>query len=330
MTQTPEHAPEDTTAAADDQSPADMGARFDAAKRRWMKSAASTLSRPRTAFRTIYTFMNELSRDHTFWLHMMAVRSGAAMTVLAAAGTIAYAVTLPFALAATVVVGVVVGVTVVGVGIVAGTQHILRNMRRAYDAMKNGETADPSVPPPPPPPASDRPFYRVVNKVGEWPVIKAVGKTRQWKMTEDFIRDQKKWMLGGTALGGAAVTAGTSAWVLAAQVAVLPVVALGSAVSFVALMAAAGVISGCAGLYFGTKSLIRWHKVSKAEKAAEKDSAPAADVAADAPALATAPAATKAFDAAAKKETPAHDDTTAANENTAVDVKATPVKGRKP
>lgn len=190
------------------------------------------------------------------------------MTVLTVAGACAYAMTLPFTLAATVIVGVAVLAGAATVGIVAGTRFILGRMRAAYDSMKNGETANPSVPAPPVPAASDRPFYRTLNKIGEFKVFKAIGKTRIWATTERFIREQKKWMLGGTALSGAALTTGMSAWVLAAQLAVLPVVAIGSAVSFVALWAVAGVVSGCAGLYFGSKSLIRWHRVSRAEKAA--------------------------------------------------------------
>ncbi|MGH8462933.1 MAG: hypothetical protein ACRER5_02230, partial [Pseudomonas sp.] len=148
------------------------------------------------------------------------------------------------------------------------TRFILGRMRAAYDSMKNGETANPSVPAPPIPAASDRAFYRTINKVAQWKAIKAVGKTRIWAVTERFVREQKKWMLGGTALSGAALTTGMSAWVLTAQLALLPVVAIGSAVSFVALWAVAGVISGGAGMYFGTKSLIRWHRVTRAEKAA--------------------------------------------------------------
>ncbi len=259
MTQTPETQTENQTPAAAGDS---------AVQRRWLKSLLASLRSPKRAFNTIYTFMNELSRDHTFWLHMMAVRSGAAMTALTVAGACAYAMTLPFMLAATMITGVAVVAGVATVGIIAGTRFILGRMRAAYDSMKNGETADPSVPPPPVPAASDRPFYRTVNKIAELKAVKAVGQTRIWQVTERFIREQKKWMLGTTALSGAALTTGMSAWVLAAQLAVLPVVAIGSAVSFVALWAVAGVVSGCAGLYFGSKSLIRWHRVSRAEKAA--------------------------------------------------------------
>lgn len=261
MTQTPETS-QQTQPGAD--------AADSSVRRRWLKSLAASMRSPRTAFNTIYTFMNELSRDHTFWLHMMAVRSGAAMTVLTVAGACAYAMTLPFTLAASVIVGVAVLAGAATVGIVAGTRFILGRMRAAYDSMKNGETANPSVPAPPVPAASDRPFYRTLKTIGEWKGFQAVGRTRIWATTERFIREQKKWMLGGTALSGAALTTGMSAWVLAAQLAVLPVVAIGSAVSFVALWAVAGVVSGCAGLYFGSKSLIRWHRVSRAEKAAAR------------------------------------------------------------
>ncbi len=287
MTQTPETQPENAPTPAGDDSAV--------ARRRWLKSLTSSMRSPRKAYNTIYTFMNELSRDHTFWLHMMAVRSGAAMTVLSCAGAIAYAMTLPFSLAATVITGAALLGGAATVAIIAGTRTILGRMRAAYDSMVKGETANPSVPPPPVPAASDRPFYRFVNKIGESKIVKAAGETQIWKVSARFINEQKRWMLGGTALSGAALTTGMSAWVLAAQVAVVPVVAVGSAISFVALWAAVGVISGCMGLYFGTKSLLRWGRVIRAEKEAARGVDAALQPAPDA-------SATPALDNATAKE----------------------------
>lgn len=309
MTQLPETQPENQTDRSDGDS---------ALRRRWVKSLLSSLKTPRQAYDTIYTFMNELSRDHTFWLHMMAVRSGAAMTVLTVAGICAYAATLPFMMAATLIVGTAVVAGAATVGIIAGTRFILGRMRGAYDAMKNGQTADPSVPPPPVPAASDRAFYRTVNKIAEFKIVKAVGKTRIWAVTERVIQDQKKWMLGGTALSGAALTTGMSAWVLAAQLTVLPVVALGTAASFVALWAAAGVLSGCAGLYFGSKSLLRWHRVSRAEKAAARmvsDAAMATPSDPSAPAKAPVARLSSRADFSQSSTAPAPDATPVGNDN---------------
>lgn len=256
MTQTPEIKTENSssTTRSDDS----------VVQQRWTKRLLRFLQTPRKALATIYTFMNELSRDHTFWLHMMAVRSGAAMTVLTVASVCAYAMTLPFMLAAIVITGVAVVAGIATVGMIAGTQLVIGRMRAAYGAVKKGGTSQAS----PISAAPNRVFSGAVNKVAAWRVVKAIGKTHIWQVTERFIHDQKKWMLGGTALSGAALTTGMSAWVLAAQLAVLPVVAIGSALSFVALWAVAGVISGAAGLYFGTTSLVQWHQVSRAQKAA--------------------------------------------------------------
>lgn len=325
MTQTPETQPETQTAATDSDS---------VNQRRWLKSAGQiarqALVRPKRAYNTVYTFMNELSRDHTFWIHMMAVRSGATMTVLSAASVVAYAMTLPFALAATVITGVAVLAGGATVGLIAGTRFILGRMRAAYDSMKNGTTADPSVPAPPVPAASDRPFYRTVDKLAQWKVFKAIGTTKAWQQGEKFVREQKKWMLGGTALSGAALTTGMSAWVLVAQVAVAPVIVIGSAVSFVALFAVAGVISGGAGLYFGSKSLLRWHRVSRAEKAScdmvtnknaasdeARGSAPLAQLGAKADFGTAAAAATQDTAQEPKALPPANDDAAAPKAKTA-------------
>lgn len=239
------------------------------APRRWWSATAQAIRSPRRALATAYTFVSTLNRDHVFWLHMMAVRSGAAMTAMTVAGVVAYAMTLPFTLAATLIAGVALVAGAATVGIVAGSRFLVSRMRTTYAAMKKGGVQDNISAPAASVPAPAGALTRFSSAVAQSQPVKTLVQTRAWQQSEEFIRKQKKWMLGGTALGGAALTTGMSAWVLAAQVAVMPVVVLGSAVSFVALWAVAGVISGAAGLYFGARSLLDWHHASRAEKAAD-------------------------------------------------------------
>ncbi len=218
------------------------------------------------AGRTLHAFMNELGGDHSFWLHMMAVRSGAAMTLLTLAGGVAVALTLPFALAAMMITGLAFVAGLATVGIIAGSRFAWARVRHAYDVIRHRDNPHaPARAPVAMPTLADN---ALVKRVAAWPLSRKLVATRTWQVTDRFMRRQKKWMLGGTALSGAAVTAGMGTWVLLAKVTILPVVAVGSAVSLVALWAVAGVISGTASLYFGTRALVQWHRASKQKRLA--------------------------------------------------------------
>lgn len=235
------------------------------ATRRWLAFWRRNFSSPKAAWRGFNAFTDELSRDYTFWLHFMAVRGGMSVMATSVALGLAYAATLPVALAATVVAGLVVagGAAVIMMG--AGFRYVVARGRAAYDALHHG--APSAAPKSPPPPASTRRIYRTLEKIGRTEIIRKIGASREWRIADQFVRRRKPWLLGAGAYGGATVSTGVGLWVLAGQILVLPVVAIGSAITFVTVAAATGVISGMAGFYFATKAFLRWRREEKNSRA---------------------------------------------------------------
>lgn len=228
-------------------------------KQHWTHFWRENFSSPSEAWRTVNTFSAELSRDYRFWLHMMAVRNGLAVTLLGLGTALAWAATLPLTLAATVIVAAVALTAASAVALGAGARFIWGHVHRAYHAVKHQD----SPVKPPLPASAPKPLPQWMQDLAATKPMRAIAASDQWKTTTAFIEQQKKWMLGGTAIGGSALTAGMGIWVLTAQVLVLPVIVVGSAVSILAVGAVAGVISGGFGIYFTCKSMLRWHRESR-------------------------------------------------------------------
>lgn len=292
-----EHLPLPAATAPD----ANGDSSFAQTRRRWVAAWRRNFSSPKAAWRNFNAFTDELSRDYTFWLHMMAVRGGLSVVVTTAALGVAYAATLPFALAATVIAGLVVAGGAATIMMAAGARYLVARVRGAYDALVNG--APPVQPKSPPPPASLRGIYRGLEKIGRSKIVQKIGASREWRIADQFVRRRKPWLLGAGAYGGATASMGVGLWVLAGQILVLPVVAIGSAITFVTLAAASGVVSGMVGFYFATKAFLRWRREEKAAKSADAplpapetpapvlpDCAPAFNTAQEKPANENAPA----------------------------------------
>lgn len=225
-------------------------------RRVWLSFWRENLSSPRNAWRTVNDFSEELRRDPSFWPHVMAMRGGLIMTGFGTAIALAYAATLPFALAATLITGTVALAGAATIGVVAGGRYAWRHVQRALHSVKTG---DDNVPLPP----AQQLLPGWIKKLGEHKIIKSIAQSTAWQRAGAIIDANKKWMLGGTALGGSALTAGMGVWMLAAQAVVLPVVVLGMAVSVATLWAVGTIVAGGVGLYFGTTSVLRWHRESK-------------------------------------------------------------------
>jgi hypothetical protein len=257
----------------------------------WLTFWREKLSSPRRAWNTMAEFSEELRADPAFWPHVMAMRGGAIMTAFVTVGLIAYAMTLPFALAATVVAASAVLVGAVGIGLAHTGRFAWSHIRRAFHAVKHGDDV------PMPPRKKPRPAW--MRKIAGHKFVRAVGGSAAWREAGEFIQTQKKWMLGGTALGGSALTAGMGVWMLTAQILVLPVVVVGSAVSVAALWSVGSIVTGCVGLYFGTTSLLRWHRAGKS--AAQETGVAGIPVTENAVAPPAPPPVSPAFTAAAPK-----------------------------
>lgn len=267
MSDTPDQKPqENPTPATAQDGAANPESMLAAGRRRWLAFWRENITSPAAAWRSFNTFTNELSRDYTFWLHFMAVRGGASVVVGASIFAVTYALTLPIALAATIIAGVTLAAGTATVALVAGGRFVVGRIRQAYDVLNHGAPAVSTASPHPP--RSPRGIYKGLEWLSQTKAVQAVGRSRQWQMADHFVRRQKQWMLGGAAYGGAAMSAGVGGWYLATQIAVLPLIAVGSAISFATVAALGGVISGGVGIYFATKSLLRWSREEKKERVA--------------------------------------------------------------
>lgn len=261
--QEPQQNPTPASPPAETAAPESMLA---AGRRRWLAFWRENITSPAAAWRSFNTFTNELSRDYTFWLHFMAVRGGASVVIGASIFAVTYALTLPIALAATIITGVTLAAGTATVALVAGGRFVVGRIRQAYDVLNHGAPAVSTKSPHPP--RSARGIYKGIEWMAQTKAVQAIGRSRQWQMADHFVRRQKQWMLGGAAYGGAAMSAGVGGWYLATQIAVLPLIAVGSAISFATVAALGGVISGGVGIYFATKSLLRWSREEKKERVA--------------------------------------------------------------
>lgn len=273
-------------------------------------------------WRMTKSFAKELMHEHEFWVHALAVKGGASAIVIASVLTVSYVVAAPFMLAAAGIAacGAVVGIG--AYGIVAGGARSWYRLRKIYSNVTGK--------PLPPKPESKGPNWwqrqcekPAVRKVLETPVVKGFLNSRAWKMTKRLTAGQQDNVLGGIAVGGAAISLVLGAAALATQILVLPVVALGGLITVAAVTATSYLVSGISGLYFGITG-IRHMREKKRAKAAALAAAeaqqtaenPTADLTPESapPAAGTMPAANDGFNAAARTDAGAQKQDAAAGE----------------
>lgn len=234
----------------------------------WPRLRDSFSRRMRTSLR----FGVELMREHEFWVHALAVKGGASAIVIAAVVGLSYVIAAPFMLAATGIAacGALIGLGVYGVA--AGSVRSWMRLRKIH-AQVTGK-------PLPPPRSDDKPGWLArqkarpaVQRLLKTPAVQALFKSRAWKITKKYTEGQQDNVLGGIAVGGAAVSLVLGAVALATQILVLPVVALGGLVTVAAVTAVTYVVSGISGLYFGITG-IRHMKKKKREKLAAQAAPP--------------------------------------------------------
>lgn len=220
------------------------------------------LRSPRKAVDTFNAFLAELNPDYKFWIHTMAIKGGAGAVALGVTVAATYAVTLPLTLGAAILVGCTAVVGMGLYGLVAGLRLCGDRLRETYYKVTGKEM------PPKPPSRLSRlgqaiARNKAVRAVGDSKPVQGLLKSNTWRTATNFVKGQQRLMLGGMALGGSALSAGIAAWVLAAQIVVLPVVAIGSLLTFATAWAVSGIAGGAAGLYFGTRNMIKWRREAK-------------------------------------------------------------------
>ncbi len=253
-----------------DQKPAP--AETPATERGWWERTRNGFSR---RMRTSLRFGGELMREHEFWVHALAVKGGASAIVIAGVVALSYVIAAPFVLAATGIVacGALIGLGVYGIA--AGSTRGWMRLRKIYsnvtgtpmpekhDGHKTGWLTR----------QLERPAAQRIIKTRP---VQAFLNSRAWKLTQKYTAGQQDNVLGGIAVGGAAVTLVLGAVALATQMLVLPVIALGGLVTVAAVTAVTYLVSGISGLYFGITGIRHMKKNKQHAKiaalaAADKD-----------------------------------------------------------
>lgn len=235
-----------------------------AAERGWWPRARDGFSR---RMRTSLRFGIELMREHEFWVHALAVKGGASAIVIAGVVALSYVIAAPFMLAATGIAacGALIGLGIYGMA--AGSARGWMRLRKIYSDVtgapmpeKHGENK---------PSWLQRQCERpAAQRIIQSRPVQALRNSRAWKLTQKYTDGQQDNVLGGIAVGGAAVTLVLGAVALATQLLVLPVIALGGLVTVAAVTAVTYLVSGISGLYFGITGIRHMKKDKQRAKIA--------------------------------------------------------------
>lgn len=218
-----------------------------------------------------WRFTKELFREHEFWVHTLAVKGGLSAIAVTGILGISYVVAMPFMVAAAGIAacGAVIGLSAYGMA--AGAARGWHRLRKVYSKV----TGKPMPKRPVKQGKSwwqrqcERPF---MQKILNSKPLKAVQNSRAWRLTKKYTDGQQDNVLGSLAVGGAVLSLALGVTALVTQLAVLPVVAVGTVATFATVMAASYIVSGISGLYFGITG-IRHMKQEKQAKAAARAAA---------------------------------------------------------
>lgn len=199
-------------------------------------------------------FAKELFADHGFWVEALAVKGGASAILAAGIVTASYLIAMPF-LAAATGIAACMGLVALGVyGIGAGSVKAWESLKDVY-ARATGKAPKERV-------YVERKDLlqrlhdsKAVKKILHHPLSRKFFESRAWQLTEKFSQKREDSILGGIAVGGAALTLTLGAIALTSQLLVLPVVAAGTLLTFATVTAATSIASGCSGLYFSITGL---------------------------------------------------------------------------
>lgn len=214
-------------------------------------------------------FGRELWKEHEFWVNTLAVKGGASAVIVAGAVGVSFVIGLPFIAAAAGIAacGGLIGVGVWGIG--AGTRRAYRQLRDVYAKARGKPLPERPVKLPRKPLVErlkERPGFK---KFLETAPVQKFLSSPAWKLTKKMI-PQRDTVLGGLAVGGSVLSLAIGATALVTQIIVLPVVAVGSLLTFATVAAASYTVSGVSGLFFSVVGLKHQHKRKRAEAAARE------------------------------------------------------------
>ena len=217
---------------------------------------------------TTWTFAKEAWDEHDLWIEALAVKGGASAIIIAGVVALSSIVALPFFAAAGVIAGCG---ALLGVGIYACAAAGAKgweSLCNVYNRVRGREPKEK--------PKKERKDIAAriadmkwVKKAVQHPWAQKALNSRAWKTTQRFTKRREDSILHGMAVGGALVTLALGATVLATQVLVLPVVAVGGLLTWATAEVLVCFASGTYGLYLSAESIIKKRREKKeAAKAA--------------------------------------------------------------
>lgn len=200
-------------------------------------------------------FAREIWNDHDFWIKALAVKGGAGAIVIAGIMAIAHLVALPFLVAA---VGIALCVGVVAVGLYSVFLSALTIWNKLvevyYRTFLNKSFK-----------RENTPRKLLSRRLAESPFMKALLekalvqkllKSSAWEATRRITKRQEDIFLAGLAMKGSIVSTIVGVSLIVTQILVLPVIAVGSLLTFTTLLAVSTIASGAYGIYLSTRGLI--------------------------------------------------------------------------
>lgn len=211
---------------------------------------------------TSWHFAKEAWDEHNLWVEAMAVKGGASAIIIGIAVSVSAVAALPFVAAAGVIAacGALVGIGILGCA--AGGTKAWDSIRNVY-ARVMGRT--PKERPKKEPMNLVQRLENVgfVKKAMAHPIGQKVLNSRAWKLTQKITKSKEDSFVHSLAVGGALVTLAVGAVVLATQVLVLPVIAIGTLATWAVAEVAVCFTSGVYGLYLSSQSIMHKHREKK-------------------------------------------------------------------
>lgn len=205
---------------------------------------------PKSTARLIWDYSRAIVADHDFWLHFLTVKGGAAAAVLSVGVAATQAIALPFVAASFAVAGAGAIVGLGLYGMIAGTKrgaHSLRNLWR-----------DVTGKPPIPEETEKKKQKSLAARFAETKTGKKITNSRLWQRVKNShlakyvrgISHTQDVLLSSLASGGSIVSIVTGGALLATQVAMVPVLAMGTAAVMTAVAATTSLALGVIGMRY--------------------------------------------------------------------------------
>ena len=201
------------------------------------------------------SFAREIWNDHDFWIKALAIKGGAGAVVIAGIMAIAHLVALPFLVAA-FGIALCVGLIAVGLyGVFVGTLTMGDKLADIYYKVFSQE-----------PPHKSEPSRKLLSQqlaesrhiraLMRNPLLKKIQQSRAWKITQRITKKQQDIFLAGLAMKGSVISVIGGVSLIVTQIFVLPVIAVGSLLTFTTILAVSTVASGLYGIYLSTQGLM--------------------------------------------------------------------------